>query len=140
MVPARPAPSPPHQPRAEDCLLHSGLPASVFGDVSAPAPHGLPSASLTDPVLQPLLQGSSKSWVSLVCGRLGAEFTSSQRDPCNPRVQRGQPGSSQRMERPIFWMKVCCVCVHVSKESWGRLDQCCETLRQFYSCSNNASD
>ena len=73
---------------------------------------------------KPLLQGSSKSWVSLVCGRLGAEFTSSQRDPCNPRVQRGQPGSSQRMERPIFWMKVCCVCVHVSKESWGTPSQC----------------
>ena len=48
MVPAHPAPSPPQQPRGEDCLLCSGLPASVLGDVSAPAPHGLTSASLTD--------------------------------------------------------------------------------------------
>ena len=86
MVPAHPAPSPPQQPRVKDCLLCSGLPASVLGDVSAPAPHGLTSASLTDPVLQALLQGSSKSQVTLFCGRLGTEFTSSQRDLCNPRV------------------------------------------------------
>ena len=136
-----PTPISPQQPRGEDCLLWSGLPASVLGDVSAPAPHGLPSASLTDPVLQPLLQGSSKSWVSLVCGRLGAEFTSSQRDPCNPRVQGVIPAPA-RGWRDLFsrWKCLCCVCVHVCKESWGRLDQCCETLRQFYSCSNNASD
>ena len=87
MLPAHPAPSPPQQPRGEDCLLCSGLPTSVLGDVSAPAPHGLTSASLTDPVLQALLQGSSKSRVTLFCGRLGAEFTSSQRDLCNLRVQ-----------------------------------------------------
>uniref|UniRef100_A0AC11D4K9 Uncharacterized protein n=1 Tax=Ovis aries TaxID=9940 RepID=A0AC11D4K9_SHEEP len=46
------------QPRGGNCFLCSGLPTSVLGDVSAPAPHGLPSASLTDPVLQALLQGS----------------------------------------------------------------------------------
>ena len=86
-APARPAPSPPQQPRDEDRLLCSGLPTSVLGDVSAPAPHGLTSASLTDPVLQALLQGSSKSRVTLFCRRLGAEFMSSQRDLCNPRVQ-----------------------------------------------------
>ena len=57
MLPARPAPSPPQQPRGEDCLLCSGFPASVLGDVSAPALHSLTSASLTDPVLQALLQG-----------------------------------------------------------------------------------
>ena len=116
MLPARPAPSPPQQPRGEDCLLCSGLPASVLGDVSAPAPRTLPSASLTDPVLQALLQGSSKSQISFFCGRLGAEFTSSQRDLCNPRVQGGQPGSSLWVERPIFQTKAeeaesCCVCV-----------------------------
>ena len=116
MVPAHPAPSPPQQPRVKDCLLCSGLPASVLGDVSAPALHGLTSASLTDPVLQALLQGSSKSQISFFCGRLGAEFTSSQRDLCNPRVQGGQPGSSLWVERPIFQTKAeeaesCCVCV-----------------------------
>ena len=58
ILPAHPAASPPQQPRGEDCLLCSGLPASVLGDVSAPAPHDLTSASLTDPVLQALLQGS----------------------------------------------------------------------------------
>ena len=77
MLPARPAPSPPQQPRGEDCLLCSGLPASVLEDVSAPAPHGLTSASLTDPELQALLQGSSKSQVTLSCRRLGDGFTSS---------------------------------------------------------------
>ena len=80
------SPSPPQQPRGEDRLLCSGLLALVLGAVSVPAPHSLPSASLTDPVLQALLQGSSKSRVSLFCGRLGAEFTSSHRDLCNPRV------------------------------------------------------
>ena len=93
MLPAHPTPSPPHQPRGEDCLLCSGLPTSVPGDVSAPALHGLPSASLTDSVLQALLQGSSKSWVTVFCGRLGAEFTSSQRDLSNPRVW-GEGGRS----------------------------------------------
>ena len=91
MLPAHPAPSPPQQPRGKDCLVCSGLLASVLGDVSAPDPHALTSASLTDPVLQALLQGSSKSWVTLFCGRLGAESTSSQRDLCNPRVQRVSP-------------------------------------------------
>ena len=91
MLPARLAPSPPQQPRGEDCLLCSGLPALVLGDVSALAPHGLTAASLTDPVLQALLQGSSKSRVTLFCRRLGAEFTSSQRDLYNPRVQRVSP-------------------------------------------------
>ena len=91
MLPARPAPSPPQQPRGEDCLLCSGLPTSVLGDVSAPAPHGLTSASLTDPVLQALLQGSSKSRVTLFCRRLGTESTSSQRDLCNPRVHGVSP-------------------------------------------------
>ena len=86
MLPAWPAPSPPQQPRGEYSLLCSGLPASVLADVSAPALHSLTSASLTDPVLQALLQGSIKSWVTLFCRRLGAEFTSSQRDPCNPRM------------------------------------------------------
>ena len=87
MLPTHPAPSPPQQPRGKDCLLCSGLPASVLGDVSAPALHGLTSASLTDPVLQALPQGSSKSRITLFCRRLGAEFISSQRDLCNPRVQ-----------------------------------------------------
>ena len=87
MLPARPAPSPPQQPRGEGCLLCSGLPASVLGNVSAPASYGLSSASLTDPVLQALLQGSTKSQVTLFCRRVGTEFTSSQRDLCNPRVQ-----------------------------------------------------
>ena len=87
MLPTHPAPSPPQQPRGKDCLLCSGLPASVFRDVSAPALHILTSASLTDPAPQAVLQGSSKSQVSLFCRRLGAEFTSSQRDLCNPRVQ-----------------------------------------------------
>ena len=77
MLPAHPAPSPPQQSRGEDCLLCSGLPASVLGDISAPALHGLNSASQTDPVLQTLLQGSSKSRVTLSCRRLGAEFPSS---------------------------------------------------------------
>ena len=92
------------------------LPSLVFGQTSAPALRALTSASLTDPVLQTLLQGSSKSWVTLFCRRLGAEFTSSQRDLCNARVQRGQPGSILRVERPVFQMKVegagsYCVCV-----------------------------
>ena len=126
LLPTHPAPSPPQQPRGEDCLLCSGLPASFLGDVSAPAPHGLTSAPLTDPVLQALLQGSSKSPVTLSCRRLRAEFTSSQRDPCNPRVQRGQPGSWLRVERPIFQMKAeeaetHCVCVRRGGE--GGLDQ-----------------
>ena len=116
LLPAHRAPSPPQQPRGEDCFLCSGLPASVLGDVSAPALPGLTSASLTDPALQALLQGSSKSRVTLFCGRLGVEFTSFQRDPCNPRAQEGQPGSSLRVKRPIFQMKAeetesCCVCV-----------------------------
>jgi len=87
MLPTRPAPSPPQQPGGEGCLLCSGLPASVLGNVSAPALHSLTSASLTDPVLQALLQGFSKSQVTLFCRRMGAEFTSSQRDLCNSRVQ-----------------------------------------------------
>ncbi|XDC82522.1 hypothetical protein R6Z07F_013695 [Ovis aries] len=41
------------------CSKDPGLPYSVLGDVSAPARHGLTSASLTDPVLQALLQGST---------------------------------------------------------------------------------
>ena len=93
-----------------------GLRSLVFGQTSGPALRDLSSASLTDPVLQALLQGSSKSRVTLFCRRLGAEFTSSQRDLYNPRVQRGQPGSSLRVERPVFQMKVegagsYCVCV-----------------------------
>ena len=102
MLPARPAPSPPQQPRGEDCLLCSGFPASVLGDVSAPALHSLTSASLTASVLQALLQGSSKTRITLSCRRLGAEFISSQRDLCNSRVQWGQPGSSLRVERPVL--------------------------------------
>jgi len=123
MPPARPAPSPPPQPRGEDWLLCSGLPTSVFRDVSAPALHALTSASLTDPVLQALLQGSSKSQVTLFCRRLGAEFTSSQRDLCNLRVQGSQPGFSLRVERPIFQMKAgagtSCVC---ERRGWGGRD------------------
>ena len=92
-------------PQGKDCLLCSGLPASVLGDVLAPALHGLTSASLTDPVLQALLQGSSKSRVTLFCRRLGTESTSSQRDLCNPRVHGGQPGSSLRVERLTCQMK-----------------------------------
>ena len=101
MLPAHPAPS----PGVQDYLLCSGIPALVLGDVSAPAPHGLTSASLTDPVLQALLQGSSKSRVTLFCRRLGTESTSSQRDLCNPRVHGGQPGSSLRVERLTCQMK-----------------------------------
>ena len=131
MLPAHPAPSPPQQPRGEDCLLCSGLPALVLGDVSALAPHGLTAASLTDPVLQALLQGSSKSWVTLFCGRLGAESTSSQRDLCNPRVQRVSPAPAWGQRDPFYRWKqkemrtqcVCvCVCVCVCEEVvWGRL-------------------
>ena len=114
MLPAHTAPSPPQQSRAEDCLLCSGLPASVLGDVSAPALHSLTSASLTDPVLQALLQGSSKSWVTLFCRRLGAEFTSSQRDLCNPRVQgsaRLQPegGETHFTDENRSWELLCFV-------------------------------
>ena len=103
MLPARPAPSPPQQPRGEDCLLCSGFPASVLGDVSAPALHSLPSASLTDPVLQALLQGSSKSWLTVFCGRLGTEFTSSHRDLCNPRVRAGGGGQTDFPDESRSW-------------------------------------
>ena len=116
MLPARPAPSPPQQPRGEDRLLCSGLSTSVLGGVSAPALHGLTSASLTDPVLQALLQGSSKSWVTLSCRRLGAEFTSCQRDLCNPRVQGISLASPWGWRDPFSRWKCLhcvCVCVHV---------------------------
>ena len=101
MLPAHPAP----YPGVQDCFLCSGIPALVPGDVSALALQGLTSASLTDPVLQALLQGSSKSWVTLSCRRLGTEFTSSRRDLGNSRVQWGQPGSSLRVERLTCQMK-----------------------------------
>ena len=114
MLSTRPAPSPPQQPRHTDCLLCSGLPASVLGDVSAPAPHGLTSASLTDPVLQALLQGSSKSRVALSCRRLGSEFTSSQRDLCNPRVQEVSLAPDWGWRDPFSrWKSLCCVWVCV---------------------------
>ena len=103
--------------------LSSVLRTPSFSFVSAPVPHGLTSASLTDPGLQVLLQGSSKSQVTLFCGRLGAELTSSQRDLCNPRVQGCQPSSLLGLEGPVLQMKagacvwyvsVCvCVCVCV---------------------------
>ena len=141
MLPARPAPSPPQQPRGEDCLLCSGLPASVLGDVSAPAPHGLTSASLTDPVLQALLQGSSKSRVNLSCRRLGAKFTSSQRDLCNPRVQgsaRLQPESEETCfpdESRRSW-ELLCLCE--KRRGWETLDLCPKALRPVLDwCSLN---
>ena len=120
--PPNPTPTPPQQPRGEDCLLCSALPASVLGDVSAPALHDLPS--VTDPVLQALLQGSSKSRVTLFGGRLSTEFTSSQRDLCYPRVQEGQPGSSLRVERPVLQMKAgagssCVLCENQWWWWWG---------------------
>ncbi|KAI4534936.1 hypothetical protein MG293_015796 [Ovis ammon polii] len=48
----------------DEQVFRKGLPASVLGDVSAPALHGLTSASLTDPELQALLQGSSTACVA----------------------------------------------------------------------------
>ena len=120
MLHTLPTSSPPQQPRGEDCLLCSGLPTSVLGDVSAPAPHGLTSASLTDPVLQALLQGSSKSRVTLFCGRLGTEFTSFQRDLCNLRVQgesawlQPEGGETHFLQESRSWE-----CVG-KKGVWGR--------------------
>ena len=115
MLLAHPAPSPPQQPRGKDCLLCLGLPASVFRDVSAPALYILASASLNDPVPQAVLQGSSKSQVSLFCRRLGAEFTSSQRDLCNPRVQGVSPAPAWGQRDPFSRWKQelgpVCVCV-----------------------------
>ena len=87
MLPTHPAPSPPQQPRGSG--LSSVLRTPHFGSwrCLSSYPAWLNSASLIDPVLQALLQGSNKSWVMLSWRRLDAEFTSSQRDLCNPRVQ-----------------------------------------------------
>ena len=118
-----------------------GLPSLVFGQRSAPAVHDLPSASLTDPVLQALLQGSSKSRVSLFCGRLGAEFTSSQRDLCNPRVQGSawlQPEGEETHfpnESRKSW-ELLCLCE--MRRGWERLDLCPKALRPVLDwCSLN---
>ena len=137
MLLAHPAPSPPQQPRGKDRLLCSGLPASVLGDVAAPAPHGLTSASLTDPVLQALLQGSSKPRVTLFCGRLGAKFTSSQGDLCNPRMQGVSPAPDWGWRALFFRWKqkvgagsVCEKKVCVGDGEW--LDQCPDDLSLFF--------
>ena len=118
-----------------------GLPSLVFGQRSAPAVHDLPSASLTDPVLQALLQGSSKSRVNLSCRRLGAEFTSSQRDLCNPRVQgsaRLQPESEETCfpdESRRSW-ELLCLCE--KRRGWETLDLCPKALRPVLDwCSLN---
>ena len=129
MLTARPTPSPP--PTTQWWGLSSVLRTPHFSSwrCLSSRPSRLNLSLLTGPVLHALLQGSSKSCVSLFCRRLGAEFTSSQRYLCNPRVQGGQPSSRLRVERPIFYMKAgagidrCrwkekCVCVPGRGSDW----------------------
>ena len=100
MLPAHPAPSPPQQPRGKDCLLCSGLPASVLGDVSAPAPHGLPSASLRLCSKDPVSLGSPSSVGDWALNSHPPKETSA-----TSECRGSQPGSSLRVERPIFYVK-----------------------------------
>ena len=118
-----------------------GLPSLVFGQRSAPALHDLTSAPLTDPVLQALLQGSSKSRVTLFDRRLGAEFTSSQRDLCNPRVQGSawlqlEGGETHFPDESRKSWELLCLCE--KRRGWERWDLCPKALRPVLDwCSLN---
>jgi len=127
MLPTHPAPSPPQQPRGSG--LSSVLRTPHFGSwrCLSSYPAWLNSASLIDPVLQALLQGSNKSWVMLSWRRLDAEFTSSQRDLCNPRVQGVSPAPDWGWRDPFSRWKqelgAVYVCVEGKQVRCGRWDQ-----------------